>query len=298
MLTSESGETMQSSLALSIGLPAVLCVIMLGLGLSLRLGDFSRVLSAPRPILIGVVCHILVLPALCFALVQVSGLPPAIAVGMMLVAAAPAGTSGTLYTHLARGDIAVALTMAAVTTLLAVVTLPLIANASLAALYGTASGTVYLEATQVLQIIAIAIVPAMIGMGIRAKYPDFAARADKVVKLLATLFLLAIVLFALISQWSALMEWGPVVGWAVLALNVGSLAVAYAVPRLFGVGHGQAVGLSMATGIHNAAIVIAIAFAPTMLNNPEMAIAPAIYGLLAYITAGIYAWFLQRRAPG
>lgn len=287
---------MQSSMALSVGLPAVLCVIMLGLGLSLRLGDFSRVLSDPRPVLIGVVCHIVVLPAFCFGLVHMLALPPALAVGMMLVAAAPSGTSATLYTHLARGDVALALTMAAVTTLLAIVTLPLIANFSLATLYGDAGGTVYLETTQVLQIIAIAIVPALVGMRIRAGYPDFAARLEKVVKLLATLFLFAVVLFALVSQWSVLIEWGPAVGWAVLIFNVASLAISYAVPRLLGVGHAQAVGLSMATGIHNAAIVIAVAIADYMLNNAEMAIAPAAYGLLAYITAGIYAWLLQRRA--
>ncbi|MER2536451.1 MAG: bile acid:sodium symporter family protein [Rhizobiaceae bacterium] len=287
---------MEQSLALSVGLPAVLCVIMLGLGLSLRLADFARVLSDPRPVLIGVACHVVVLPALCFGLVRLLDLPPAIAVGMMLLAASPAGTSGTLYTHLARGDVAVALTMAAVTTLLAIVTLPAIANFSLAALYGDVAGTVYLETEQVLQIIAIAIVPALIGMRIRATYPGFAERAEKIVRLLATLFLLVIVLFALISQWSVLMQWGTTIGWAVTIFNLASLGIAYVAPRLFGVGHAQAVGISMATGIHNAAIVIAIAIAEYMLNSPEMAIAPAAYGLLAYITAGIYAWFLQRFA--
>ena len=86
---------MQPSLALSVGLPAVLIVIMLGLGLSLRLDDFTRVLSRPKPVIIGLACHTLLLPILCLGLVYVSSMPPAIAVGMMLLAASPGGTSGS-----------------------------------------------------------------------------------------------------------------------------------------------------------------------------------------------------------
>jgi BASS family bile acid:Na+ symporter len=108
---------MQTGLAFSIGLPAVLCIIMFGLGLSLRLEDFIRVLSKPKPVLIGLACHIVVLPVICLALVCVAALPPAIAVGMMLLAASPGGTSATLFTHLARGDVALSITLTAVTSI-------------------------------------------------------------------------------------------------------------------------------------------------------------------------------------
>src|SRR5690606_19875725 len=112
-------------------LPVALGIIMLGLGLSLKLEDFAGILARPKPVLVGLLCHSLILPALCLVLVLLLDMSPAFAVGMMLLAASPAGTTGALLTHLARGDVALSITMAAVTSLLSIVTLPLISNASL-----------------------------------------------------------------------------------------------------------------------------------------------------------------------
>jgi BASS family bile acid:Na+ symporter len=285
---------MQIGLAFSLGLPAVLCIIMFGLGLSLRLADFIRVLSKPKPVLIGLACHIVVLPVICLALVYVAALPPAIAVGMMLLAASPGGTSATLFTHLARGDVALSITLTAVTSILALISLPLITNISLVVLYGEAE-VVYLAIDEVLQIFAIAIVPAMLGVFVHSRYPAAARRLDRPVKILATLFLTAVILFALVNQWGLVTIWGPTVGAAALAFNLVSLAVGYYVPRIFGVERRQAIALAMAIGIHNAALVITLAVSEYMLDNSEMAIPPAAYGLIAYITGGLFVWALNRR---
>ena len=99
------GVTMQASPLLSIGLPVALIIIMLGLGLSLKLEDFTKFLSKPKPVVIGLACHLVILPLLCLGFVWTMNLSPAAAVGMMLLAASPAGTSATIYTHLARGDV-------------------------------------------------------------------------------------------------------------------------------------------------------------------------------------------------
>lgn len=287
---------MQSSLALSVGLPAALVIIMLGLGLSLRLEDFTRVLSRPWPVAVGLLCHVVLLPALCFALVQVSGVPTAVAMGMMLLAASPGGTSAALYTHLARGDVALSLSMAALTSLLALLTLPVIVNLSLFAFYGE-TASVRLEVVQVLQIFAIAIVPALVGVFIRSRHPALAARLDRPVKALATIFLAMVVIFALIGQWSLLSSWGSTVGTVAVAFNLIALAVGYSVPRLLGVERRQAVALSMSAGIRNAALVIALAMSNYMLNDPELAIPPAAYGLVAYIVGGFAVWIMNRRQP-
>ena len=97
---------MQTSIAISIGLPVALVIIMLGLGLSLKFDDFTRVFTKPKPILVGILCQVLLLPLFCLGLVYFSDLPASIAVGMMLLAASPGGTSATIFTHLARGDVA------------------------------------------------------------------------------------------------------------------------------------------------------------------------------------------------
>lgn len=286
---------MESSLALSIGLPAALCIIMLGMGLALRFDDFIQVIRHPRPILLGLLCMIGILPAFCFALVFWSDLPPAIGVGMMLLAASPGGTSAAIFTHLARGDVALSITLAAVSTLLALVTIPAIANVSLWAFYGEV-GEVRLQTQQVLQIFLIAIVPALIGAYIRSRHPEIALRLDRPVKRLATLFLAAVVIFALVSQWGLIGRWGPTVGAVVLAFNLVSLAIGYWLPRAFGIERRQSIAIAMSIGIHNAALVIAVAMSEYMLNDPEMAVPPAAYGLIAYLTGGMVVWVLNRTA--
>jgi BASS family bile acid:Na+ symporter len=289
---------MQSSVTLNIGLPAALCIIMLGLGLSLRLEDFARIIARPWPVIVGLFCQSVLLPALCFVLVSFSGMPPAICVGMMLLAASPGGTSAALYTHLARGDVALSISLTAINSLLSMISLPIIVNLSLMAFYGD-DGAVRLAFHQVAQIFAIAIVPALIGVFIHKRYPEFARRLDKPVKLLAMLFLGAVVLFALIGQWRLLVDWGLTVGVLALTFSVMSMSVGYWIPRVLKLERGQAIALSMSIGLHNAALVIALAMSERMLNEPEMAIPPAAYGLMAYIVAGVFVWWLNRagRSP-
>lgn len=285
---------MQSSLALSIGLPLALCVIMLGLGLSLRLEDFTRILSRPLPVFVGLACHVVLLPGLCFSVLYVSGLPPAVSVGMMLLAASPAGTSAALYTHLARGDVALSISFAAVSSLLSLLTLPVIVNLSLLAFYGQESD-VRLQVVQVLQLFVIAIVPALVGVYIHRRYPAFAERLDKPVKLLAAIFLTAAVLIALVGQWRLLLTWGTSIGTVALLFCLASLAAGYWVPLLLGIERRQAIALSMSIGLHNAAIVIALAMSEYMLDDPETAMPPAAYGVIAYIVSGAFVWVLNHR---
>jgi BASS family bile acid:Na+ symporter len=287
---------MQSSLTLSIGLPAALVIIMLGLGLSLRIEDFVRVIARPWPIVVGLACQVIILPVFCFGLVYLANLPPAISVGMMLLAASPGGTSAAIYTHLARGDLALSLMLAAITSVIALFSLPIIVNLSLIAFYGEASA-VRLDIGQVLQIFALAIVPALIGVFIHSRYPALAQRLDRPVKILSTVFLIGLVLAALIGQRELLVIWGPTVGAVVLVFNIVSLLVGYCVPRLLKIERRQAVALAMSIGIHNAALVITLAMSEHMLGDPEMAIPPAAYGVVAYVVGGVFVWALNRQAP-
>lgn len=286
---------MEESLALSIGLPVALVVIMLGLGLSLRLEDFTRCFSRPWPLVVGLVCQMVLLPAICFAMVFFVEAPPAIAVGMMLLAASPGGPSAAIFTHLARGDSALSLVHVAATSVIALLTLPVVANLSLAVFYGEAT-EVRLQAHQVLQIFVIAIIPALIGALISRRYPAVAERMDRPVKAMATVFLTAIVLTALFGQWELLIIWGPTVGVLAIVFNIVSLLVGYAVPRGLGIEREQAIGLAMSTGVHNAALVIAITMSGQLLGNSEMAIPSAAYGLFAYPICGVSVWIFNRRS--
>lgn len=284
---------MQSNATFTIFLPIALVIIMLGLGLSLRLQDFSQVVLRPKALLVALVLQVLLLPLLCFGIVSVSALPPSMAVGMMLLAASPSAPSSVLYTHLAKGDTALSLTLTAINTVVALVSVPLITNFSLLHFYG-AGPVIALPIGKFLQFFALVVVPASIGIALRHHYTALAERMEGPVKLLATLFLAAVVLFAVLDQWDVIVTWGPVVGFAAFAFNLVSMAVGYAVPTLLRQERRQAVAITMATAIHNAAFVIALALSEFLLNNAEMAIPPALYALIAYVTAGIFVTVLNR----
>jgi len=284
---------MQSSAVFSILLPMALVVIMLGLGLSLTVEDFRKVISRPKPVLVALVCQTLILPVICFGIVYVSALPAAIAVGMMLLAASPGGSSANLYSYLAGGDVALNITLTTINTVLALVTLPVIVNFSLIFFYGEGK-VIGLQLDKVLQVFALVLVPVAIGMFVRNRFGALAVMLDRPVKVLSSLFLAGIVVVALIQEWNTLVTWGPVIGVATLAFNLISLAIGYGVPRLMRLERRQAIAICMEVGIHNSTLVIAIAMSPTLLNNSEMAIPPAIYGLIAYITAAVVVYFIKR----
>jgi bile acid:Na+ symporter, BASS family len=277
---------------LTVFLPIALGIIMLGLGLSLTLADFARVAKFPKPVLIGLGCQLLLLPLLCFALTKLFGLAPALAVGLMLLAASPGGTTANLYSHLAHGDVALNITLTAVNSVIAVLTMPLIVNLSLAH-FTAGDQAIPLQFTKVVQVFAIVLGPVAIGLWLRSRFPGFAMRMDKPVKIVSALFLLIIVLLAVVKDWQTFVDYAPLVGGAALAFNLISLTVGYCVPRLFKLSLRQAVAIGMEIGIHNGTLAIALALSPMLLNNSTMAIPAAIYSIFMFFTAAAFGWWVN-----
>lgn len=152
---------------LTLFLPIALGIIMLGLGLSLTPADFLRVVRYPKPVLVGLVCQIVLLPLACFLIVQGFALEAALAVGMMLLAASPGGTTANLYSHLAHGDVALNITLTAVNSVIAILTMPLIVNLSLQYFMGDGQA-IPLQFGKVMQVFVIVLGPVAIGMLVRA----------------------------------------------------------------------------------------------------------------------------------
>lgn len=278
---------------LTLFLPAALGIIMLGLGLSLSLADFARVAKFPRPVLIGLACQLLLLPLACFFLAKLFGLAPALAVGLMLLAASPGGTTANLYSHLAHGDVALNITLTAVNSVVAILTMPLIVNLSLAH-FMSADQAIPLQFAKVVQVFAIVLGPVTIGMWLRSRFPHFAERMQKPVKIVSALFLLLIILLAVAKDWRTFVEYAPAVGGAALAFNLLSMAVGYCVPRLLKLDLRQAIAIAMEIGIHNGTLAIALALSPALLNNPTMAIPAAIYSLIMFVTAALFGLWVNR----
>lgn len=284
---------MTASVLSTVFLPLALGIIMLGLGLSLTLADFARVVKFPKPVLIGLGCQILLLPLACFFIAKGFQLEAALAVGMMLLAASPGGTTANLYSHLAHGDVALNITLTAVNSVIAILTMPLIVNLSLMH-FMEGDQAIPLQFGKVVQVFAIVLGPVAIGMWVRSRFPGFAERMQKPVKIVSALFLALIILLAVAKDWGTFLQYAPVVGLAALCFNLLSLGVGYYVPRLLNLSQRQAVAIGMEIGIHNGTLAIALALSPMLLNNPTMAIPAAIYSIIMFFTAAGFGWWVNR----
>jgi bile acid:Na+ symporter, BASS family len=277
----------------TVGLPAALAVVMLGLGLSLTLDDFRRVLNYPRLVLIALVCQIILLPVVCFGLVIVADLRPELAVGMMLLAASPGGVTANLYSHLFGGHVALNVSLTAVNSVLAAVTLPIVVNLSTDYFLGDAS-TVGLQFGKVLQVFAIVLVPVAVGMAVRARLPGTADRLTRPVKVASVVVLVAVIAGAILQERDNIADYFLAVGVVALVFNVVSLTVGYGLPRLAGVDRPDAIAAGMEIGIHNSALAIAIAVSPTLLNSTQIAVPAAVYGILMFFTAAAFGYLVSR----
>lgn len=283
---------MQQSAITDSLLPLALGIIMLGLGLSLTLSDFKRVLVYPRAILVGLATQTLLLPLVCFVLASTTGLTPELAVGLMLLAASPGGATANLYSHLAKGDVALNITLTAVNSLLSLITLPIIVNLSLMHFLGEGQ---YIppQFKKVVEVASIILIPVCIGMFIRSRSEKFAEKMNKPVRIASVVILAGLIIAALLKDKDKVAQYFAEVGTAALLFNLSSMLIGYYLPLLLKVTRKQAIAIGMEIGIHNGTLAIFIAF--NVLNNPAMSIPPAIYSLIMFFTAGIFGWWLARK---
>ena len=282
-----------TALVSGVLLPASLGIIMLGLGMTLHPSDFARILRQPKAVLIGLGVQMLLLTAICFGLCLLLKLPPELAVGMMLLAAAPGGASANIYSHLAGGDVALNITLTAVNSLLCLLSLPLIVGFSLA-YFMAADQAVPPPFGKIIEVGLIILVPVAIGMGIRRTWPQLSDRVEKPLRLFSVLLLALLVVLTMVQQWRLLAEYAAIIGLACVLFNVLSLLIGYAVPLALKLPRRQAIAIAMEIGIHNGTLALFIAF--TVLENSVMAVPAAFYSISMFITAGLFAAWLNRPA--
>lgn len=285
---------MQAGLLTNVLLPLALGVIMLGLGLGLTGEDFRRVARYPRAVLIGLGLQTLLLPWVAFALALGFRLSPELAVGLMLLAASPGGATANIYSHLARGDVALNITLTAINSVLCLLTLPLILNLSLEHFLG-AGQYVPPPTRKVIEVAVIIVLPVLLGMLVRARAPAFAARAETPFRLLSVLVLALLIVAAISKEWQTLAASLAAVGLACLLFNLASMAVGYAAPIALRLPRRQATAIAMEIGIHNGTLAIFIAL--NVLANATMSIPAAVYSLLMFVTAAVFAAWVARGNP-
>jgi BASS family bile acid:Na+ symporter len=275
-----------------VALPVALAIVMLGLGLGLTAADFLRVARRPRIAVVALICQVLLLPAICFALVVAFRLPAALAVGMMLMAAAPGGTAANLLSHIFRGDVALNIALATVNSVLSLITLPFVVDWAIG-YFGMPLGRIGAQPRTAVELFVIVLLPVLVGMVVRGRRPAWADRMERPVRI-ASLAILAVVLAGTITaNWDLLSaEIGRLGGITVLFCLI-SLTVGFVVPRWFGARNQQAVATSFEIGLHNATLAVVVA--QTVLGSVELSLAPAVYGMLMLPLGVIFGLMIRSR---
>ena len=272
---------------------AALAVVMAGLGLSLELDDFRRLTRQKRAVAIAIALQVVVLPLAALALAIAMRLPTPYAVGLMLLAAAPGSISSNLYSHVFGGNVALNMSLTGINTLLSMVTLPLICSWAFA-YFALATETPPSVLGKLLESMATLIVPVVIGMAVRARAPRFAARADKPMRILSVLVLVAFSAGAIVKERAALTHGFSEVGLSVVIFNVLSLAFGYCVSRAIAVEQASAIAITFQLGVRSA--VLSIYIAVTALNDLQMALPAAVYSITMVLMGLAFGFVVRSRA--
>ena len=236
---------MQSSPLISIGLPISLFIIMIGIGMTLTPRDFRQVATYPRGIIVGTLTQILLMPALAFLLIPLFGLSPALAVGLVIIAACPGGTTSNLFALMARGNVALSIVLTVVANLITIISLPLLANLALG-MYMDASEDIYLPLDRTIgTLVLIVLLPIAIGMGLKSRYPAQAHRAESAVSVFGGVVLAALVVAIVYGVrneiGSLLTQAGP----ATVTLILLGIAVGLVAGRLAGLTQRESMAVAM-----------------------------------------------------
>ncbi|MBT0963731.1 bile acid:sodium symporter family protein [Denitromonas iodatirespirans] len=272
-------------------LPLGLAFIMFSLGLGLRLADFRRVLRRPDALALGLLAQVVLLPTTAWLIATGLSLAPEAAVGLMILAACPGGVTAGMVTHLARGETALSISLTALTSMVAFISVPLIVGGSLLLFMGDTS-TVRLPVGQTAGgLFLITLLPVGLGLWLN-ETGRIGARHAALVHRVATGLFLLIVLFTFASQWPAMARHFPSVGPAALLLNLLTMATGAALGALVRLDGAGRVALAMECGMQNSALGITLAV--SLLGAPALAVPAVIYAFLMNITA--FAVIAVRRA--
>jgi len=276
-----------------IFLPLSLAFIMFSVGLELAIKDFKRVAVQPKDFFIGALSQVALLPLVAFGLLSFWTIEPALAVGVMIIAACPGGVTSNLMTYLARGDTALSVSMTAIISLLAVVTLPFIVSFSIVHFMDAATAPELSIGKTVLGVFAITTVPVIIGMVVKRYAPVFAQKFERIARIIASVLFVVIIAGAILAEKANVVDYFRQAGPVTLSLNLIMMALALTIARMSRLGAPQQTAITLECGLQNGTLAIFVAL--TLIGSTTMMIPGAIYSLLMFPTALAYLFIVIRR---
>lgn len=282
----------QEDFLITMILPIAIFIIMFGMGLSLRISDFIYLLKHPKVILIGISAQIIALPLLAFLIAIFFHLPPELALGLMIISFAPSGTSSNMFTNLAKGDVALSISLTAIVSLITPLTIPLLTLLAMQYFLDSESIVEISFVKIIIQLLFLITLPVITGMIILSKWQKTAERIEPFMRLFSVVFLFLIVVAFIVKNKAEMVEFFMQTGIATLILNIFAMALGYGLAVFFKLSQKQTISIVYEVGIQNGAMALIIA--GTIIGNNTMMIPAVTYSILMYITGFSFYWIVQK----
>ena len=274
-------------------LPLALAFIMFTLGLGLSISNFSNVFKKPKNFLIGLISQLIFLPIVGLILVTIWPLPIEIAIGVMLIAAAPGGVTSNILTFFAKGDVALSVSLTAVMSLLSAISVPVVLAISLGIIGGSSLPESISLTGIALSMFLIVTLPVLLGMGVRSFLNSFTLKIEKSARFISTFLFVLVLLGAVMAERENVFNYFAQTGLVVLTLNVLMMIIAFYWSGIFGTGISQKKAIAIECGLQNGTLAI---FVGTSVFGGGLFIIPAAtYSLIMYLTSLIFIYFIKNR---
>ncbi len=271
--------------------PICLALIMFGLGLGLTLGDFTRVLKNPRDFFVGFFCQVILLPIIAFILINIFSLSPEIALGVMVIAAAPGGVTSNVLTKFAEGDVALSVTLTAIVSLLSIVIVPLIVFNS-AEFLGIGITKDISMLNIALKMFFVVTVPVIFGMITRSLMTDFIISKTLIIQRLSVILFLVVFIAIWIEEWDRIVSFITRAGLIAFILNITMIFLGYYIAKFFTSGVAQRKCISLECGLQNGTLAV---FVTTQLfDNIIFMVPTAAYALIMFCTSIIFVLVVRK----
>ena len=272
--------------------PLALAFIMLGLGLGLSIKDFTRVIKTPKDFLIGIVCQLILLPIVAYIITIILRLPIEIALGLMIIAAAPGGVTSNVLTKFANGDVALSISLTAVGSLISIISVPFIVFTS-AEMLGVTNISKDITLTGIaIKMALVVTVPVIIGMTIRSFAENFVNSKIKIINNITSLLFVIVFIAIYVEERANILNYLTQSGIAVLTLNITMMVLAFFIAKCCATGISQRKCIALECGLQNGTLAV---FVATQLFDDVIYIAPtAAYALTMYITGFIFIYILRK----
>ena len=275
--------------------PIILALIMLGLGLGLKFEDFTRVLKAPKDFFIGLFSQLIILPIIAYLLILILKTPPEIAIGVMIIAAAPGGVNSNILTKFANGDVALSISLTAIISLISIITVPLIIFTS-ADLFGITNINQNISMTGIaLKMFLVVTVPVLLGMLIRYFFENFIVSKLDIFNKLNIIFFVIFFIAAFYEERESLIDFIIQAGLIALILNISMMVIAYYLAKNFASGIKQQKCIALECGLQNGTLAV---FVSTQIFGKDILylIPTGAYSVIMFITALMFVFFLKNKS--